>query len=87
MLMLGLTVLMGLNVFFFSKTITLSDKIVQLEADSIRIDRENVSLEKEFYRSRSLTNLEAIAKKLDFTKPVETIYLDHKPLAKMDSRP
>lgn len=87
LIIIAILVLMGANVFFFSKTIALSDKIVSLEAKSVFLTRENVSFEKRLYEARSLDNLEKVADSLGFTTPVQTLYFEPPAVAKVELRP
>ncbi|OGK22859.1 hypothetical protein A3H80_00195 [Candidatus Roizmanbacteria bacterium RIFCSPLOWO2_02_FULL_37_19] len=68
--------LLVVNIIIFTKSIRLSDVIVQLDEDTQKLKKENFILKQELYVHNSLENLEIMAKNLGFTKEAEPHFLE-----------
>lgn len=68
-------ILMAANIFIFSKTMEMTDKLTQLETSIGKLKYENQLLQKKYYTASSLTGLEKLAEGLGFEKHAETVYL------------
>lgn len=69
-------VLLAANIIVFAKTQQLSDEMVALETQTQELRKENARLEQMVYSQNSLTNLNALADQLGFTKQAEPLYLE-----------
>lgn len=69
--------LIGINIYFFVKTVALGDTIVKTEREINKLRIENSEMEKKLYSLNSLQNLRSLASNLGFTKESEPIYLDN----------
>lgn len=69
-------VLMVANIILFSKTMEMTDRLLQLESSIGKLKYENQLLQKKYYSTASLTGLEKLASDLGFEKHAETVYLE-----------
>jgi len=63
------------NLILFTKSMKLSDTIVQLEEDTQTLRKANISIKQDLYSQNSMENLQVIAAGLGFTKEAEPLFL------------
>lgn len=73
------------NMFFFSQSVALGDKIVSLERRIEAVNDDNSRLEKKLYENQSLTTLERIATDLGYENNANTLYLALPEIARVNS--
>ncbi len=69
-------ILLAANIYVFAQSVSLSDKLVEVEIETQELKKENSRLEQELITHTSLSNLEELADQLGFTKSMEPITLD-----------
>lgn len=75
------TILFGINIYLYAQSTVLGDKITDVEIQIKQTRLRNGELEKQLYTINSVSNLEAMASVLGFTKKADPIYLDNLKLA------
>lgn len=69
--------LIGLNIFLFTKGLILTEAVNHLEKETKRLKLENNQLERELYFESSLSQLKKKAKAMGFTKKAEPFFLEN----------
>ncbi len=67
---------MAVNIFVFSKTLQISDRVSTLEQKNQKLRIQNQQLEQTYYSLNSLRQLETVAVELGFTERAKTVFLD-----------
>lgn len=72
-----LLIMLLANVYVYTKTIVLGDKIVKLETKINQLKLENSEYEKKIASFNSLQNLNAVAGSLGFTEKAKPMYIEN----------
>lgn len=69
-------ILIAGNIYIFLGGMTLSNEIGRYEKETVRLNLENIDLEKKVYELSSFRYAASMAAQLSFTKKSQPLYLD-----------
>ncbi len=69
--------LMSANIVLFAQTVSISDSIVKMEQETIKIKTENQQLEQKLFSLNSLNRIDKVADYLGFTQSAQVLELDN----------
>lgn len=74
-IVLFILTLMTANIVMFAQTVSLSDQMVNMETETVRLKVDNQKLEQKLYYLNSLTRIDKVSEYLGFTQTAQVLEL------------